>query len=343
MRYSVLSETGLRVSTICLGTMTFGEQNSEQEAHEQLDYAFSQGVNFIDTAEMYPVPPKQQTQGLTEKYIGSWLTKNKSRNEIIIASKVAGPGMMDYLRGGAQLTKSHLQQALHDSLDRLQTDYIDLYQVHWPARNTNFFGQLGYRVDDSASTPIADTLEVLADFVQSGKVRFIGISNETPWGVMEYLRLARENDWPRIVSIQNPYSLLNRTYEIGLAEISHREHIGLLAYSPLGFGVLTGKYLNGAQPMGARLTLFDSYTRYSNAQACKATEKYIQLAAENGLSAAQMALAYVNSRPFVCSNIIGATNLVQLQENIDSVETDLDESVIEGIENIHQLIPNPSP
>ncbi len=323
--------------------MTFGEQNSERESHEQLDYALSCGINFFDTAEMYPVPPRQETQGLTERYIGSWIDKRKCRGEVVLASKVAGPGMMEYLRGGASLTRHQMQQALDESLQRLQTDYIDLYQVHWPARNTNFFGQLGYQYDDSVTTPIGHTLEVLADFVRSGKVRCIGISNETPWGVMEYLRLAKENGWPRIVSVQNPYSLLNRTYEIGLAEISHKESVGLLAYSPLGFGVLTGKYLGNSRPAGARLTLFDTYTRYSNSQAIQATEKYTQLAVDNGISPAQLALAYVNTRPFVTSNIIGATNLDQLRENVESVSIVLEENLIEEIEIIHQQIPNPSP
>ena len=343
MQYSSLGNTELQVSKICLGTMTFGEQNTEQQAHEQLDLAIKHGVNFIDTAEMYPVPPRQETQGKTESFIGSWLHKRKCRAEVIIASKVAGPGMMDYLRGGAQLTGDQIQQALHASLQRLQTDYIDLYQVHWPARSTNFFGQLGYQYDESITTPIAETLEALASLVQAGKVRYIGISNETPWGTMQYLDIAKDRQWPRIVSIQNPYSLLNRSFEIGLAEISHREKIGLLAYSPLGFGVLTGKYLYSAKPAAARLTLFDSYTRYSNEQANLATQKYVELARHHGVSPAQMALAYINSRPFVCANIIGATTIEQLQENIGSIDVQLNDEVIAEIEDIHRQIPNPSP
>ena len=343
MQYSTLGDTGLQVSKICLGTMTFGEQNTEQEAHQQLDFAVDQGVNFIDTAEMYPVPPRRETQGATESFIGSWLSKRKCRDKVIIASKVAGPGMMDYLRGGAQLTRNQMEQALQASLQRLQTDYIDLYQIHWPARSTNFFGQLGYQYDESVTTPIAETLEVLASFVSSGAVRCIGISNETPWGIMQYLQIAQREQWPKIVTIQNPYSLLNRSFEIGLAEISHRENVGLLAYSPLGFGVLTGKYLDGARPAAGRLTLFDSYTRYSNEQAEMATKKYFNLARQHGLSPTQMALAYINSRPFIRANIIGATTIEQLEENIASIDVQLNDEVITGIEHIHQQIPNPSP
>lgn len=343
MQYSHLGNTEVLVSKICLGTMTFGEQNTESEAHQQLDFAINNGVNFIDTAEMYPVPPRQQTQGLTEAYIGTWLKNHKQRDKLVIASKVAGPGMMAYLRGGAQLIRHQMQQALEESLQRLQTDYIDLYQIHWPARKTNFFGKLGYQFDDSDSTPIEETLGVLNDFVQSGKVRYIGISNETPWGAMQYLTLAQQNDWPRIVSIQNPYNLLNRTYEVGLAEFSHREKIGLLAYSPLGFGVLTGKYIEAKNTEKARLTLFKDYTRYSGQQSQLATQKYVALAKCHDISPTQMSLAYVNSRPFVAGNIIGATNLDQLKENIESINLTLSDDVIQEIENIHQSIPNPSP
>ncbi len=343
MEYSYVGNTDLYVSKICLGTMTFGEQNTEAEAHQQLDFACDHDVNFIDTAEMYPVPPRQTTQGLTETYIGTWLNKHKRRDTLVIASKVAGPGMMNYLRGGAQLVREQMQQALHESLQRLQTDYIDLYQIHWPARKTNFFGKLGYEFDATQSTPIEETLAILNDFVAAGKVRYIGISNETPWGVMQYLSLAQQNNWPRIASIQNPYSLLNRTYEVGLAEFSQREKVSLLAYSPLGFGVLSGKYISGNDLANARLTLFKDYTRYSNERSVAATCKYVELAIQHGISPAQLALAYVNTRPFVAGNIIGATNLDQLQENIDSINLTLSEEIIQEIEHIHQSNPNPSP
>ena len=343
MEYSPLGNTDLNVSKICLGTMTFGEQNSESEAHQQLDFALERGINFLDTAEMYPVPPRQETQGLTEEYIGSWLHKRQCREQIIIASKVTGPGMLDYLRGGAKLNRQQMESALHESLQRLQTDYLDLYQVHWPARKTNFFGRLGYQYIEEEATPIEETLEALADFVQAGKVRHIGISNETPWGAKRYLELAQRHGWPRIISIQNPYNLLNRTYEIGLAEFSHRENIGLLAYSPLGFGVLTGKYSNNAKPKDARLTLYEHYNRYSDTQARQATDKYTALAQQHDISPAQMALAYINTRTFLGANIIGATTIEQLQENIESIELKLGNEIIEGIEMIHKQFPNPCP
>jgi aryl-alcohol dehydrogenase-like predicted oxidoreductase len=345
MIYDTLGNTGLDVSRICLGTMTFGEQNTEAEAHDQLDLAVERGINFIDTAEMYPVPPKAETQGLTEQYIGSWLSKRGRRDELVLASKVAGPAdWLEYLRGGPQLVRRQMEEALHASLERLQTDYLDLYQIHWPARSTNFFGQLGYAHDlDEQATPIEETLEVLADFVEQGKVRHIGVSNETPWGVMRYLALADRHGWPRIVSIQNPYSLLNRSFEVGLAEIAHREHTGLLAYSPLGFGVLSGKYLGGRKPEGARLTLFDRFTRYTNPEGIAATEAYVELAREHSLSPTQLALAFVNTRPFLTSNIIGATSLEQLAEDIDSIEVHLPDEVLDAIEAIHRRYSNPCP
>ena len=346
MKYSKLGNTEIEVSRICLGTMTYGEQNTEQEAHAQLDLALDRGINFIDTAELYPVPPKEETQGLTETYIGTWLSKNPGKREkIILASKVAGPAeWLPYLRNGPQLVREHMEQALQESLTRLQTDVIDLYQVHWPARTTNFFGELGYQhKEEEQATPIEETLEVLDDFVRRGLVRHIGISNETPWGTMRFLQLAKERDWPRIVSIQNPYNLLNRTYEVGLSEISHRESCGLLAYSPLAFGVLSGKYLKGQKPAGARLTLFERFDRYSNPQGQAATMSYVAIAERHGLDPAQMALAYVNSRSFLTSNIIGATSLEQLESNIDSIDLELSEEVLEEIETIHKEQPNPCP
>lgn len=344
MQFNQLGNTDLQVSKICLGTMTFGEQNTEAQAHEQLDYAISRGINFIDMAEMYPVPPKENTQGKTEEYIGTWLKRTALREQVIIASKVAGPGMMPYLRNGPQLNAAQINQALDASLKRLQTDYIDLYQVHWPARNTNYFGKLAYVHDDAETSDyIEEAYACLAKAVEQGKVRHLGISNETAWGAMQYQILAHKNSWPSMVSVQNPYSLLNRTYEIGLAEISHREQMGLLAYSPLGFGVLTGKYLGGKKPKDARITLFERFTRYSNKEANIATQAYFDLAKEINYSLAQMALAFVSSRPFVTANIIGATSMQQLKEDISSIDVELSDEALEKIEVIHQQQPNPCP
>ena len=332
-----LGQSDIDVSLICLGTMTWGEQNTEQEAFQQLDMAIDHGVNFIDAAEMYPVPPRAETQGLTEQYLGNWLAKRGCRSDLVIASKVAGPGNgLSYLRSGPRLTRDHIRQACEQSLRRLQTDYIDLYQVHWPDRSTNFFGQLSYAHDpDEQSTPIEETLAALDELVREGKVRHIGLSNETPWGSMEYFRLSREKGWPRPVSIQNPYNLLNRSYEVGMAEVSHREQAGLLAYSPLAFGMLTGKYLDGQRPAKGRLTLYERFSRYSGGQGEAATRAYAELARELGLSPAQLALAWVNSRAFVTSNIIGATTLPQLEENIGSVGVSLGTDAIHAIETIH--------
>jgi aryl-alcohol dehydrogenase-like predicted oxidoreductase len=343
MRFSPLGKT-LKVSKLCLGTMTFGEQNTEAEAHRQIDVAVDAGINLIDTAEMYPVPPRKETQGLSERFIGSWLKRSSRRNEIILASKASGPGgSMKYLRGGPNLGKEHLAQALDSSLKRLGVETIDLYQIHWPARSCNVFGRLGYEPKEEITTPIAETLETLAGFVSEGKIRCVGVSNETPWGVAQYVALAERHGWPEIVSIQNPFSLLNRSFEIGLAEFSHRNRIGLLAYSPLGFGVLSGKYLNKANPPGARLTLHPHYDRYSNPQSQTATERYVGLAKAAGIKPAQLALAFVNSRPFTASTIIGATNLVQLRENIAAATVELSKDLLEAVEAIHRSQPNPSP
>lgn len=340
-----LGQTGLDVSLICLGTMTWGEQNTEQEAFEQLDYAVDQGINFIDTAEMYPVPPRGETQGLTETYLGNWLAQRGRRDDLIIASKVAGPGNgLTYLRGGPRLTRDHIRTACEQSLKRLQTDYLDLYQVHWPDRNTNFFGKLGYtHKDPEQATPIEETLEALNELVKEGKIRHVGLSNETPWGTSRYLHLAETRAWPRPVSIQNPYSLLNRTFELGLAEIAHREQVGLLAYSPLAFGMLTGKYMNGQRPEGARITLYKRFSRYLGERAENATAAYVALAKEHGLTPAQMALAWVNSRSFVTSNIIGATSMTQLQENISSADVTLSDELIKALETLHQEYTYPCP
>ena len=345
MQYRKLGDTNIEVSLICLGTMTFGEQNTEAESHNQLDLAINSGVNFIDTAELYPVPPRGETQGRTEEFIGSWLKKSGRRDDLVIATKVSGPtDWCPHIRDGvSHPDRKNIEIALCKSLRRLQTDYIDLYQVHWPDRNANFFGKLGYEYDDSPTLPIEDTLEAMDVLVKSGKVRYVGISNETPWGTMQYLKLADKHGWPRIVSIQNPYSLLNRAYEVGLAEISQREQVGLLAYSPLGFGVLSGKYLNNARPKGARLTLFERFSRYSNPQGVTATAAYVNVARQHGLDPAQMALAYVNSRPFVTASIIGATNLTQLESNIASQALQLSEEVLADIESIHMNCANPCP
>jgi aryl-alcohol dehydrogenase-like predicted oxidoreductase len=346
VKYRQLGHTDIKVSALCLGTMTYGEQNTESEAHAQLDRAMDAGINFIDTAEMYPVPPKAKTQGLTERHIGTWLARNAKRDRLIIATKVAGPAdWLPYLRdGNPRLDRINIETAVDQSLQRLRTDYIDIYQLHWPDRNTNYFGELGYQQAASEQmTPILETLQILRDLVKAGKIRHIGVSNETPWGLMRYLSLAETHDLPRVVSIQNPYNLLNRTFEIGLAEIAHRESCGLLAYSPMAFGVLSGKYLNDRQPANARLTLFDRFIRYSNPEAKQATQQYVALAQRSGLNPAQMALAYVTSRPFVTSNIIGATTLAQLDENIESIHITLSEETLAGIEAIHTQQPNPAP
>ena len=346
MEYNNLGQTDIKVSQICLGTMTWGEQNTEEEAHQQLNYAIESGINFIDVAEMYPVPPREETYGLTESYIGNWLSKRKDREKIILASKVAAKAeWLPYIRGGQiKLDKKNIVQALEDSLRRLKTDYIDLYQMHWPDRDTNFFGKLAYyHAPEKDGIPIAETLAVLDELVKQGKIRAIGISNETPWGCAEYLRISREKELPRIVSIQNPYNLLNRTFEIGISEFSHREQVGLLAYSPLAFGALSGKYLNNQKPEGARLTLFERFNRYLNPQATNATEAYVNLAKKNDLDPSQMALSYVSSRPFLTSNIIGATSMEQLKMDIESINIELSDDVIKDIESIHEKIPNPAP
>jgi len=345
MKYRRLGRTDVTVSSLCLGTMTFGQQNSQVEAFVQLDRAMAAGINFIDTAEMYPVPAQSRTFGATETIIGNWLQARGRREQVILATKVVGHSdWLQHIRDGkACLDRSNIETALNESLKRLQTDYVDLYQLHWPDRHTNFFGRLGYRPQpDEDATPIQETLGVLADLVQAGKVRHVGVSNETPWGLMRYLELSEQLALPRMVSIQNPYSLLNRSFEVGLAEISCREQVGLLAYSPLGFGVLTGKYLH-EQPPAARLTLFPEYHRYTNLAGIEATRAYVELAHTHGLSPAQMALAYVTSRPFVCSTIIGATTLEQLAENLGSAALTLPDEVLEGIEAIHTRYPNPCP
>lgn len=335
---------GREVSKICLGTMTWGQQNTEAAAHEQISYALERGINMLDAAEMYPVPPRAETQGRTEEYIGTWFKKTGLRDSYVLATKAAGPNPeFHYLRGGPKFTKEQLIEAVNGSLRRLQTDCIDLYQLHWPDRYTNFFGQRGYFHREQPETPIEETLRALEDIVQSGKVRAIGLSNETPWGTMKFLELANREGLPRVDSIQNPYSLLNRTYEIAMAEVSHREDVGLLAYSPLGMGLLTGKYRNGAKPEGSRMVVFERFTRYEGAETWEAAERYLQLADDHGINPTHMALAFVNARPFVVSNIIGATTMEQLKMNIDSLDVVLSKDVLQGIEAIQQAIPNPAP
>ncbi|MFA9290120.1 MAG: aldo/keto reductase [Solirubrobacteraceae bacterium] len=345
MKYTTLPNTDLKVSKICLGTMTWGEQNTEKEAHEQLNIAIENGINFIDTAELYAIPIKAETQGLTEKYIGSWL-KNQKREDLVIASKAAGPmPNLKHIRNIPNFSKEHIKQAVEGSLTRLQTDYIDLYQLHWPERITNFFGTLGYKhVDEEIQTNFKEILETLKELIIEGKIRHIGLSNETPWGVMQFLKYAEECNLPRVISIQNPYSLINRVFEIGLAEFAMRENTPLLAYSPLGGGLLSGKYLKSNLPEGSRYQLYPNYfSRYKHGNTNLAVEAYNKLAKESGVSLTQLSLAFINSREFLLSNIVGATKIEQLKENIGSIEIELSKDVVNEIEKIHLLFPNPAP
>ncbi|WP_454256079.1 NADP(H)-dependent aldo-keto reductase [Pseudomonas sp. Marseille-Q8238] len=345
MKYRPLGRSNLDVSVLCLGSMTWGEQNTEAEGFAQIDRAQAVGINFIDTAEMYPVPPRGETYGATERIIGNYFKARGNRADWILASKVAGPGnAINHIRDGQlKHNRTHIVAALDASLKRLQTDWIDLYQLHWPERSTNYFGQLGYRHQEQDFTPLQETLDVLAEQIKAGKIRHIGLSNETPWGTMKFLQLADSLGLPRMVSIQNPYNLLNRSFEVGLAEVAIREQCGLLAYSPLAFGMLSGKYDNGARPANGRITLFSRFTRYTNPQSQAACARYVALARKHGLDPAQMALAYVTAQPFVTSNIIGATSLEQLECNLGSAELNLSDEVLEGIEAIHREQPNPAP
>ena len=352
MKKNNLGKTEILVSEICLGTMTWGQQNNEKEAHDQLSYASERGINFIDTAEMYAVPPKKETYGLTEKYIGTWL-KNQDRSKIILATKIAGrtsnvpsgPPGLDWIRQGPRLNEEHIFQAIENSLKRLNTEYIDLYQIHWPERTVNSFGQLGYihnpREDD---IKIEVTLEALAKAVDKGLIRYLGLSNETPWGVMKFISVAKEFNLPRVVSIQNPYSLLNRSFEAGLSEIAINEEVGLLPYSPLAGGVLSGKYLNGKKPENARMTLFERMRgRYSNQHAENAVLEYQKIAVKYNLNLTQMAINFVTKQNFVTSNIIGATSITQLEENINSIDCKLNEEVMAEIEKVHKIYTYPCP
>ncbi|MBU2995666.1 aldo/keto reductase [Cellulophaga baltica] len=346
MIYTKLPHTDIEVSKICLGTMTWGNQNTEAEGHEQMDYALDQGINFFDTAELYSIPAHPDRKSNTEKIIGTWFEKNKNRDKVVLATKIAGRAEMTKFIRSNGFDREALVNAVNGSLERLKTDYIDLYQLHWPERNTNYFGKRGYKYDasDFWEDNIHQVLETLRNLVAEGKIRKVGLSNETPWGTMRFLEESKvHKTLPRMITIQNSYSLLNRIFEIGLSEISHRENIGLLAYSPLAFGVLSGKYLGDRLPDNSRLKLFPNYNRYKGETATEATQKYYELAQANDLSLAQMSLAFVNQQPFVTSNIIGATTMRQLKENIESIATKLSDEVLAGIERIHNEIPNPAP
>ena len=346
MKFAKLGHTNLEVSLICLGTMNMGEQNTQEESFEQIDYSFNQGINFFDTAEVYAVPPRKETQGKTEEIIGNWFVKSKKREKIVLATKMVGPGV-DWIRnGGGNYTEENMTLAIEGSLKRLQTDYIDLYQLHWPERNTNYFGKRNYENDPKEDkwNNFESVLKALKKFVKQGKIRYVGISNETPWGLSKFLEVAEQFNLPRVVSVQNPYNLLNRAYDIGMSEISCRENVGLLAYSPLAIGYLSGKYRDNKIPKNSRIDLFgDFWTRYKEDNAKKAVDDYYNLAKENGLTLTQMALAFVNSRPFMTSNIIGSTTMEQLKENIGTVDIDLSHEIIDKINLIHTNNPNPTP
>lgn len=345
MQYTQLGDSDLKVSNVCLGTMTFGTQNTEADAHQQLDHALNVGINFIDTAEMYSVPPRPESYGKTETYIGTWL-KHQQRDKIILATKIAGPGRaMKWIRNGElNFNRASIHAAIDASLKRLQTDYVDLYQLHWPDRNSPIFGQ--YQFDPKHErdfVPLRETLEALAELVRAGKVRHIGLSNETPWGLMQFLRLAEEHGLPRVLTVQNAYSLLNRTWELGMSEIGYRERVGLLAYSPLAFGLLSGKYLADPQASG-RLTIFEGFAqRYSKGNVAPAVAAYAELAKRHGMTPTQLALAFVSTRWFVTSNIIGATTMAQLEEDIEACGRTLSEDVLKEIDAVHLRYFNPAP
>ena len=348
MKKEKLGNSEISVSKICLGTMTWGEQNTEGEAFAQMDYALERGVNFWDTAELYPVPPRAETTGRTETYIGNWFARGRRRGEVVLASKVTGRSNRAWVRGGREtrLDREQINAAIDASLKRLQTDYIDLYQVHWPDRRLGLWGEGdGSYVHKGEADEIAieETLQVLGDLVKAGKVRAIGLSNETPWGLAQYLQLSQCDDFPRVVSVQNSYSLVNRIYEGGLSEFAFRERVGLLAYSPLGMGSLSGKYRGGERPEGSRMALFPNFMpRYQKPLVEEAIDRYCRLAGDFGLSPTQLALGFVNTRPFVSSNIVGATSLAQLEENIDSIDVDISPELEQEINRIHALCKNPA-
>ena len=345
MKFKKLGTTDLDVSLICLGTMTWGTQNTEKDAFEQMDYSIDKGINFFDTAELYSVPPNSDSYGKTEAMIGNWFEKRKNREKIILATKVAGPGCNWIRGGGNNFNEKTIGEAINGSLKRLKTDYIDLYQLHWPERSTNFFGKRDYTLDSEEGewNSFESVLKALEKFIKSGKIRYIGMSNETPYGLSKYIELSKNKNLPRMMSVQNPYNLVNRTYEIGMSEISIREKCGLLVYYPLATGALSGKYRKGQMPKNSRQALFKGWERHLNPLAMKAYEEYYKLAKEYDMTMAQLAQAFVNTRPFVTSNIIGATTMDQLKENIDSVNIELSHEIIERINMIHNNNPNPSP
>ena len=346
MNYKKLGNTDLNVSTICLGTMTWGEQNSEREGFEQMDFALNQGVNFWDTAEIYSIPMREETYGETERIIGNWFQKTKKRKEIVLATKVCGNTSNKYIRGGGNsFGKKKIVEALNESLKRLKTDYIDLYQLHWPERSTNFFGEYGYEHDENDKnwTPFEEILESLKKFIEQGKIRYVGLSNETAWGLSKFLELSKMKGLPKMMSVQNPYNLLNRTYEVGLAEISVREQSGLLAYSPLAFGYLTGKYRNNKLPAKSRMQLFKNFNRYKNENGQKAIDEYYKISKKYNLDFTQMSLKFCEIQHFTTSVIIGATTMEQLKSNIESVNVNLNSDIINDINKIQQKYPNPCP
>jgi aryl-alcohol dehydrogenase-like predicted oxidoreductase len=345
MQYQILPSTDMNVSKVCLGTMTWGEQNSEAEAHAQLDYAIDAGINFIDTAEMYPVPPNARTQGRTEQYLGTWLAK-QTRDKLFIATKIAGPGRRDWVRGGrTDLTQQIIAEAVETSLARLQTDYIDIYQIHWPQRNVPMFGGVEFDpAKEKAGPPIREQVEGMAAMIKAGKIRYYGLSNETSWGICEFHRIAKELGVPGPVSLQNSYSLVSRNTDNDIAEVLFREKMSLLAYSPLAAGLLSGKYIGGAQPAGARFTLFDNLgARFRKPVVAEAIDAYAALAKRRGVTLVQLALGYVASRWFLGSSIIGATTMAQLNEDIAAAQFELDEETLTEIGKIQEHFPNPAP
>jgi aryl-alcohol dehydrogenase-like predicted oxidoreductase len=345
MKYTTIPKTDIKVSKICLGTMTWGNQNTEAEGHVQLDYALEQGVNFIDTAEMYPVPASPETQGATSKIIGTWLNKTGNRDKVVIASKIVGrpSDYTAHIRTNG-LNGNAIEEAINKELKRLQTDYIDLYQIHWPERETNTFGIRDYKhnPDDAWTDNFNEVLHKLEAQIKAGKIRHVGMSNEKAWGAMRLLEESKTHNLPRMKTIQNAYSLINRIYEGDMAEVSMREELGLLAYSPMAFGVLSGKYIKGIAADNARLKLFPRFARYSSEQCTEATKRYLKIAENNNMTLAEMSLAFVTQQPFVTSNIIGATSLEQLKENIGSIHITLNEDILAQINEVHLSIPNPA-